>query len=31
YFDCATQAWVDWKTDIPTRTYSWSAWDDLTL
>lgn len=31
YFDCDTQAWVDWKTGIPTRLGSWSAWDDLDL
>jgi len=31
YFDCDTQAWVDWKTGIPTRLASWSGWDDLDL
>lgn len=31
YFDCDTQAWVDWKTGIPTRLNTWSDWADLDL
>lgn len=31
YFDCDTQAWVDWKTGIPTRLGSWSDPADLDL